>query len=164
VASKKIYAAHEESEAGTTPETTCPKVLDVDLAQRFAVFWTVGAIHCSVVGMMARVKTRLVFVMALLGLLASACSVLGLEGGSSGEMADPEEEFTYDGSELFDLYTGLCAWVTPEQFAMYREEGLKRGFKVVESGPLVRSSYHADHQADTLTPILEQRRRSERAH
>lgn len=41
-------------------------------------------------------------------------------------------------------------WVTPEQFEMYREEGLKRGFSVVESGPLVRSSYHADRQVDQL--------------
>ncbi|TVQ82463.1 MAG: lipoyl synthase [Phycisphaeraceae bacterium] len=41
-------------------------------------------------------------------------------------------------------------WVTPEQFEMYREEGLKRGFAVVESGPLVRSSYHADRQVDQL--------------
>lgn len=48
-------------------------------------------------------------------------------------------------------------WVTPETFAMYKEEGLKRGFKVVESGPLVRSSYHADHQADVLTDILQTR-------
>ena len=35
-------------------------------------------------------------------------------------------------------------WVTPEQFEMYKQEGLRRGFKVVESGPLVRSSYHAE--------------------
>ena len=41
-------------------------------------------------------------------------------------------------------------WVHPDTFAMYKAEGLKRGFKVVESGPLVRSSYHADHQADML--------------
>ena len=44
-------------------------------------------------------------------------------------------------------------WVTPEQFERFRAEGLSRGFKVVESGPLVRSSYHADHQADVLTMI-----------
>ena len=44
-------------------------------------------------------------------------------------------------------------WVTPARFAMYREEGLKRGFKVVQSGPLVRSSYHADDQADMLTDV-----------
>jgi lipoic acid synthetase len=41
-------------------------------------------------------------------------------------------------------------WVHPDTFAMYRDEGLKKGFKVIESGPLVRSSYHADHQADRL--------------
>lgn len=34
-------------------------------------------------------------------------------------------------------------FVTPEQFKEYEVEGLKRGFKFVESGPLVRSSYHA---------------------
>ncbi|MEL7472877.1 MAG: lipoyl synthase [Planctomycetota bacterium] len=44
-------------------------------------------------------------------------------------------------------------WVHPDTFEMYHEEGLKRGLKVVESGPLVRSSYHADMQADALTGI-----------
>ncbi|HVU64932.1 MAG TPA: radical SAM protein, partial [Phycisphaerales bacterium] len=44
-------------------------------------------------------------------------------------------------------------WVTPERFAEFREEGLRRGFKVVQSGPLVRSSYHADDQADMLTDV-----------
>ena len=34
-------------------------------------------------------------------------------------------------------------FVTPEEFAFYKEEGMKRGFSYVESGPLVRSSYHA---------------------
>jgi lipoic acid synthetase len=42
-------------------------------------------------------------------------------------------------------------WVTPAQFAEYKRQGLQRGFKVVESGPLVRSSYHAEEQADQLT-------------
>lgn len=37
-------------------------------------------------------------------------------------------------------------WVHPEQFAMYKEEGLALGFRVVESGPLVRSSFHAEEQ------------------
>ncbi len=34
-------------------------------------------------------------------------------------------------------------FITPEEFADYEREGLARGFKFVESGPLVRSSYHA---------------------
>lgn len=35
------------------------------------------------------------------------------------------------------------AFITPEEFKEYELEGLKRGFKFVESGALVRSSYHA---------------------
>jgi lipoic acid synthetase len=38
----------------------------------------------------------------------------------------------------------VAEYVTPEQFAKYREIGLKKGFRFVESGPLVRSSYHAE--------------------
>ncbi len=38
-------------------------------------------------------------------------------------------------------------FVHPDIFKEYKEEGLKMGFKVIESGPLVRSSYHADEQA-----------------
>ncbi len=38
-------------------------------------------------------------------------------------------------------------YVTLEEFKMFEEEGLKLGFKAVESGPLVRSSYHADKHA-----------------
>ena len=38
--------------------------------------------------------------------------------------------------------------VHPEVFEMYREEGLKRGLKYVESGPLVRSSYHAERHVN----------------
>jgi len=42
-------------------------------------------------------------------------------------------------------------WVHPDQFAMFRREALARGFKVCESGPLVRSSYHAEEQAEMLS-------------
>lgn len=37
-------------------------------------------------------------------------------------------------------------WVTPDEFAEWKQFGLSIGFDVVESGPLVRSSYHADEQ------------------
>lgn len=49
-------------------------------------------------------------------------------------------------------------WVHPDTFQMYHEEGIKRGLKVVESGPMVRSSYHADHQADVLSTIEAERK------
>lgn len=35
-------------------------------------------------------------------------------------------------------------WIHPDQFARYKEFGLQKGFRYVESGPLVRSSYHAE--------------------
>lgn len=38
----------------------------------------------------------------------------------------------------------VAAYVTPEQFKRYEETGLAKGFTQVESGPLVRSSYHAE--------------------
>ncbi len=40
----------------------------------------------------------------------------------------------------------IMQYYTPEQFAELKEEGMKRGFSHVESGPLVRSSYHAHDQ------------------
>ena len=44
----------------------------------------------------------------------------------------------------------VARFVTPEMFDKYADEGRKRGFRIVQSGPLVRSSYHADEQADLL--------------
>lgn len=41
-------------------------------------------------------------------------------------------------------------WVHPDVFAHFKREALARGFRVCESGPLVRSSYHADEQAAAL--------------
>ncbi len=35
-------------------------------------------------------------------------------------------------------------YIHPDVFAQYKAEGLKKGFEIVESGPLVRSSYHAE--------------------
>ncbi len=42
------------------------------------------------------------------------------------------------------MHVEVAEFVHPDVFAMYKEEGLKRGFDFVESGPLVRSSYHAE--------------------
>ena len=38
----------------------------------------------------------------------------------------------------------VVEFITPERFEEYKELGLKMGFRYVESGPLVRSSYHAE--------------------
>jgi len=42
---------------------------------------------------------------------------------------------------------------TPHEFRFLKEESLKMGFRHVESGPLVRSSYHAHEQADGVSIV-----------
>ena len=41
----------------------------------------------------------------------------------------------------------VARFYDPSEFALLKEEGLAMGFSHVESGPLVRSSYHAEKQA-----------------
>ena len=41
-------------------------------------------------------------------------------------------------------------WVEPATFDHWKRVGLDLGFTVVESGPLVRSSYHAESQAQRI--------------
>ena len=50
----------------------------------------------------------------------------------------------------------VARFYTPEEFATLREEGLRRGLRHVESGPLVRSSYHAHEQSSSLDSQLKQ--------
>jgi len=49
------------------------------------------------------------------------------------------------------LHLPIERYYHPDEFVRLREEGERRGFKWVESGPLVRSSYHADGQARIIT-------------
>jgi lipoic acid synthetase len=46
-------------------------------------------------------------------------------------------------------------YYTPEEFDELKQEGLKRGFSHVESGPLVRSSYHAREQKEAAIQTIE---------
>jgi lipoic acid synthetase len=47
----------------------------------------------------------------------------------------------------------IARFYTPEEFEYLKEEALRLGFRHVESGPLVRSSYHAHEQADSVDPL-----------
>ncbi|HLP93244.1 MAG: lipoyl synthase [Chitinophagales bacterium] len=61
-------------------------------------------------------------------LVANGCDVLTL-----GQYLQPTK-----------MHIEIAEYVHPDTFAEYREVGLAKGFKYVESGPLVRSSYHAE--------------------
>ena len=46
------------------------------------------------------------------------------------------------------MHIEVAEFIHPDQFEKYKEEGLIRGLKYVESGPLVRSSYHAERHVN----------------
>jgi len=46
------------------------------------------------------------------------------------------------------LHIEVAEFIHPDKFAHFKDEGLKRGLKYVESGPLVRSSYHAERHVN----------------
>jgi lipoyl synthase len=46
----------------------------------------------------------------------------------------------------------LERWVTPDEFEHWKKFGLEIGFGVIESAPLVRSSYHAEEQSEKYAP------------
>ena len=47
----------------------------------------------------------------------------------------------------------VLRFIAPEEFAEYKQAGLAMGFAHVEAGPLVRSSYHADHSEESATAL-----------
>lgn len=61
-------------------------------------------------------------------LLAHGCDVLTL-----GQYLQPTK-----------MHLKVEEYVSPEKFKMYKEVGENKGFSIVESGPMVRSSYHAE--------------------
>jgi lipoyl synthase len=61
-------------------------------------------------------------------LLAAGCQVMTI-----GQYLQPTRE-----------HLSVKEWVTPDQYQKYEEIGLKKGFRFIESHPLVRSSYHAE--------------------
>jgi len=50
-----------------------------------------------------------------------------------------------------EFHLPIVRYVPPEEFAEIKAEGIALGFRHVESGPLVRSSYHAHEQAQRVT-------------
>ncbi|MFN3589061.1 MAG: lipoyl synthase [Spirosomataceae bacterium] len=65
-------------------------------------------------------------------LVANGCDILTL-----GQYLQPTK-----------MHHEVIEFIHPDQFDMYREEGLARGLKYVESGPLVRSSYHSERHVN----------------
>lgn len=86
------------------------------------------------------------------GLKTKSGVMLGL-GESREEVIETMEDLRSVGVDILTLgqylqptkkHLAVAEFVTPEQFKEYESIGLQLGFRFVESGPLVRSSYHAE--------------------
>ena len=89
------------------------------------------------------------------GLKTKTGLMVGL-GETFEEVIDTMKEAYYAGVSIFTLgqylqpttnHLKVQRYVSNEEFENYKKFGLEIGFEVVESGALVRSSYHADEQA-----------------
>ena len=96
------------------------------------------------------------------GLLTKTGIMVGL-GENDAEIFETIEEMASLGIHIFNIgqylqptkkHLIVDRYVHPEKFKEYKQFALKVGFKVVESGPLVRSSYMADKQAKLLNEEL----------
>ena len=85
--------------------------------------------------------------------------MLGL-GERREEIEQTLRDIVSDGAEILTVgqylqptprHLPVARWVPPEEFQHWKEFGLSIGLGVVESGPLVRSSYHADEQSQKYT-------------
>jgi len=89
------------------------------------------------------------------GLKTKTGLMVGL-GETFEEVIDTMKEAYYAGVSIFTIgqylqpttnHLKVHRYVSNEEFENYKNFGLEIGFEVVESGALVRSSYHADEQA-----------------
>ena len=92
------------------------------------------------------------------GLQTKTGMMVGL-GENDSEILETMQEIADLGITIFNIgqylqptlnHLPVQRFVHPDIFDKYREKGLEMGFAVVESGPLVRSSYHADEQVRQL--------------
>jgi lipoic acid synthetase len=83
--------------------------------------------------------------------------MLGL-GEEKEEVLSTMQELAAQGTDILTLgqylqptreHLPIVRYVHPDEFAEYKILGEAMGFKHVESGPLVRSSYHAFDQAES---------------
>lgn len=86
------------------------------------------------------------------GLRTKSGIMLGL-GETDQEVLETMDDLRAVGTDVMTIgqylqptkdHLPVQEFVHPDRFARFREEGLSRGFRFVESGPLVRSSYHAE--------------------
>jgi len=94
------------------------------------------------------------------GMVTKSGVMVGL-GESSNELVEVFRDLGARGVDILTIgqylrpskdHLPIARFYDPEEFAYLRNQALRFGFRHVESGPLVRSSYHAHEQADATQP------------
>ena len=93
------------------------------------------------------------------GMVTKSGVMVGL-GESAEELIDVFADLAARGVDILTVgqylrpsrdHLPIARFYTPDEFGMLKDEALALGFRHVESGPLVRSSYHAHEQADATS-------------
>ncbi len=101
-----------------------------------------------------RTSLKVVEIVGALGRVPKSGIMVGL-GETAEEVLQCMDDLRSVGCEILTIgqylqptrkHLEVAEYLHPDQFARFREEGISRGFSVVESAPLVRSSYHAEKQ------------------
>jgi len=99
-----------------------------------------------------RTSLQVIEIIGSLGVVAKSGIMVGL-GETSTEVLQCMDDLRGAGCEILTIgqylqptkqHLEVAEYLHPDQFAYYKTEGLARSFSVVESAPLVRSSYHAE--------------------
>ena len=95
------------------------------------------------------------------GFVTKTGIMLGL-GETQDEIAQTLRDIASDKTDILTLgqylqptpqHWKIDRWAPPEEFAHWKKFALEAGLGVVESGPMVRSSYHADEQSQKYTGV-----------
>ena len=85
--------------------------------------------------------------------IRSKSGIMAGLGETEGEVCQVMDDLREASCEVFTIgqylqptlkHLPVAEYIRPEQFDRYRQAAIEKGFRHVESGPLVRSSYHAE--------------------
>lgn len=98
------------------------------------------------------VSLQVIRIISASGIVAKSGIMTGL-GETEQEVAETMDDLLRAGCSVFTIgqylqptrkHLPVAEYVSPERFERYRDLGLQKGFRFVESHPLVRSSFHAE--------------------
>ena len=104
---------------------------------------------------------KVIGIIGSLGVVSKSGIMVGL-GETAEEVLQCMDDLRAVGCEILTIgqylqptrkHLEVVEYLHPDQFEAFKKEGLARGFRMVESAPLVRSSYHAEKHITPKDPL-----------